>query len=267
MVNENRNSQDKTNLRSPPQENQGAIPKKQKTNASEEGLIISMLHEFRAEMREEIRNIKTSIEREKQAREEMERERERREREREERWSKEVSIVTKELEFCKAKIQQLENKERKKNIIVRGIEEEHYERRDETEGKVLEMCKRLGLTGMKMNSVRRVGEKREGRSRPILIEMNDTSEKYRIQKERYKLKGTKIYLDDDLNREERIRAGKLWKISKEKRNEGLRTKIRGGKIWIEDTLYEMEEDEQGTPQLIEIKEKRKEAKNGMGSQL
>lgn len=267
MGDENRNSQNKTNLRSP-QESQGAIPKKQRTNTSEEGLIISMLHEFRAEMREEIRNIKTGIEKEKQAREEMERERERREEEREERWSREMSIIKGELEFCKTKIQQLENKERRKNIIVRGIEEKEYERRDETEGKVQEMCKKLGLTGMKMNSVRRVGEKREGRSRPILIEMNDISEKYRIQKERYKLKGTKVYLDEDLNREERLRAGKLWKISKEKRNEGMRTKIRGGKIWIEDTLYEMEEDEQGTAQLIEVKRKKKnETKNGRGRQL
>jgi hypothetical protein len=122
----------------------------------------------------------------------------------------------------------------RKNIIFRGLEiKENEARLGLREIIQKEIREKLGIVNAKTKTVRSLGKDEGNRQRPILLEMEDVEGKIEIMKNRTKLKGTKIFLEDDLDWESRQIQRKLIEIAKTQRERGKKAKVVTGMIWID----------------------------------
>lgn len=96
----------------------------------------------------------------------------------------------------------------RKNLIIHGII--HQEDDDNNlEQDVLEMLNnklRMNLTTESFEQVHRLGKNNKGGNVPIKVELTKYKDKMEIVKKKAMLKGTRIYINNDLPRELRIRG-------------------------------------------------------------
>src|SRR5580765_2951986 len=123
-----------------------------------------------------------------------------------------------------------ERKERRNNLIIKGLEKEKkniYETTREF------LKKEFGVTdGVKR--LQAVGK--EGKEM-IIVEMNSWEEKEEIMKEKKKLGSRRVYIDHDLTMEEREVQRKLRERAREEKMEGRRVKVGYRKIEIQGKRY------------------------------
>lgn len=213
--------------------------------------IIMIMNNNNQDLKEEIHFLK----------EELKKDREEREAEKN-RWMEEVNYLKNELKNVKNQIQRLEKKEREKNIVIKGLKETENE---EKTGEIVEemLKKDLNLSDIRIRKVERIGAKISGRTRPIIIALENKEDKLTILKCKKKLKGTTIYLDDDLTREERERKKKLLRIVWEERKKNKNAYLRGDRIVVEGEMFMLiEGDGKEEDQLKKIERgRRMESKN------
>lgn len=138
------------------------------------------------------------------------------------------------------RIERMENRERKRNIVVKGIPEGRGERREVTEDKVKRMIdSQMEIKDIRADMIIRIGKEAEGRNRPILVKCADEMEKKRIIAGRTKLKGSKIFLEEDLSYEVRQKRKKLWHLAKKNEVDNKEIRWRDDKILIRGRRYEL----------------------------
>lgn len=138
------------------------------------------------------------------------------------------------------RIERMESRERKRNIVVKGIPEGRGERREETEEKVKIMIdNQMEIKDIRADMIIRIGKETEGRNRPVLVKCADEMEKKRIIAQRTKLKGSKIFLEEDLTFEVRQKRKKLWFLAKKNEVDNKEIRWRGDKILIRGRRYEL----------------------------
>lgn len=193
-------------------------------------LFLEQIREIREELRIMREERKEDIERHRAEREE---------------WKSEISEVRKELSFYKTRLERMEARERENNIIFRGVEEtQEQENTNEVVRNVI--GNKMECANFKIGNAVRLGRKEEGRIRPILVKAENKEEKTRIFRMRTKLKGTKIYVEDDLAREEREKRRGMLRRMQVLRGEGKNVYVRGfNKLMIDGKLYQYKCDEQG----------------------
>lgn len=94
----------------------------------------------------------------------------------------------------------LENQSRRSNIIIDGVPEEKGENWEMSEMKVQEILgKKLGLNvkDIEIERAHRVGKFDESRPRQIVVKLLRYKDKQMIQSQAKKLKGTRIYINED----------------------------------------------------------------------
>jgi len=133
-------------------------------------------------------------------------------------------------------VSQLEEKDKKKNIVVYGIPENNPEKYNDLELLITNLGSKLGMV-FDFDHAFRLG-KNKGTGRPILIRLMRTRDKFRIFENRSKLKGTNIYINEDLTESERKKNSLLLKKAKELRqsNPYSKTIIRTGKLIFNDSI-------------------------------
>lgn len=195
--------------------------------------IIMIMNNNNRELKEEIQFLKEELKKDRQEREEEKK-----------RWREEVDGLRKELKSVKNQIQRMERKDREKKIVIKGMEEN--ESGEKTGEIVEEMLKKdLNLSGIRIGKTERIGAKVRGRIRPILVELERMDDKINVMKSKKKLKGTRIYLDDDMTREERERKKKLLKMMWVERNRNKNAYVRGDRVVVEGEEYMLIEGERG----------------------
>lgn len=98
------------------------------------------------------------------------------------------------------KMDYLENQSRRSNIIIDGVPEEKGENWEMSEMKVQEILgKKLGLNvkDIEIERAHRVGKFDESRPRQIVVKLLRHKDKQMIQSQAKKLKGTRIYINED----------------------------------------------------------------------
>jgi len=141
---------------------------------------------------------------------------------------KEKMDKTKEIEMQKVKtiIENQERIERKNNIVIMRLENSSKNAKD----RAIEFFKEKLEIQIedKVKWVKEVGINKK----LILVSLKDWEDKQEVMGEKGQLKGTKIYINHDLSREDRDIQCKLKEIAKQEREQGAEVKLGFRKIRI-----------------------------------
>lgn len=132
--------------------------------------------------------------------------------------NKKIEQLSNENEALKRdiKVQQkrLDSMYRQNNLVFNGLEESEEEGSERLEVRILDVCNNVmgvELNSDEINRIRRIGL-RGDRPRPVILSLLTNAKKYKLLQKSFKLKGSKIFLSEDLDKEEREIRQKLFSI-------------------------------------------------------
>lgn len=123
-----------------------------------------------------------------------------------------------------------------KSLVIKGIKEDENEEKEQTMEKVVLIMQKIGVeinATVDLEEVIRMGKQKDSRVRPILIKGIRAGTRTKIFMNTRLLRGTDIWIEEDLPKkvqeERKLLIGKM----KEARQNGLRAFIRYNKLIIE----------------------------------
>lgn len=129
------------------------------------------------------------------------------------------------------KIEDLENRMRRKNLIISGLEESEVESWSESEQKVKVIFNSTLKIDVAIERAHRIGRKIPKKSRSIIVLLTSYKDKMLIYRNCHLLKGLNIYVNDDVSQAVRDQRKELIKFAK-KEFPNERFKIRFNKLLI-----------------------------------
>lgn len=127
-------------------------------------------------------------------------------------------------DYVYEKLVDLEDRSRRNNLRIYGVEETHNETWEKCEEHVEEIFReKLGLPNIRIERAHRVKRKRGDKSkkpRAIVCNLLSFKEKKVVLKKANKLKGTNIFIDEDYSAETMEYRKELWEEVKELRRQG-----------------------------------------------
>ncbi|XP_065642675.1 uncharacterized protein LOC136090936 [Hydra vulgaris] len=145
-----------------------------------------------------------------------------------------------ENEIFKDKHRKLEDRSRRNNLRIDGLNEDKKETWGQTEEKVhLFFQQQLGIKDIEIERAHRTGQKTDGRSRTIIIKLQRYKDKVKILQESSRLKGTNIFINEDFSLETVSIRKKLFADVKRRRLNGENVSVRYDKIiFFKNTIFE-----------------------------
>ncbi|KAF2886635.1 hypothetical protein ILUMI_19538 [Ignelater luminosus] len=140
----------------------------------------------------------------------------------------------------------LERELRRKNLVLKNLEDKDNKDNNETKGKALKLINAMGI---KMNSeqvideIRRMEKPKPGTTRPILLELTIGSKKFEILKQSNKLKRTNIWIDEDCPKDVIEERKALIPQLKKARQRECKASIKYNKLIINNEVYQEEDIE------------------------
>uniref|UniRef100_A0A6P7G1T5 Tropomyosin beta chain-like n=1 Tax=Diabrotica virgifera virgifera TaxID=50390 RepID=A0A6P7G1T5_DIAVI len=126
------------------------------------------------------------------------------------------------VEELENKIDRMEKDKRRNNIILQGVDMDTYDQNITKDNVQDFLCNALKVE-TKIKSARKIG------SKSCLIELENATDKEEIMKNKGKLrdiKGKEIYINDDMDKNERMIQGKIRTKAKEAKLEGKNVKAQ-----------------------------------------
>lgn len=160
------------------------------------------------------------------------------------------------------KMELRERKERRRNIIVKGLVTKEGEKR-EVIGKII---REVGVE-VEVKDMSRVGTREEGKEF-WLVRLGSEEQKREVMKRKRRLKGDKMRITDDLTWRERKIKWKLEEIARSEEGRGKKVWVRYGKIrigeewWIWDEEEEVLKDGKGRKRKEQTQGEEKEGESG-----
>lgn len=142
-----------------------------------------------------------------------------------------------------SKVDELENRSRRNNLIIYGIQEETTETSDDLANTIKNdiFLAKLDITVNNIERCHRIGKK-EGKTRPVIIKLLDHRDKTSILKACSKLKGSDYSISEDFSKNVRETRKKLWLSSAEERAKDAKVKLVFDKLIVNGTLYGWNEE-------------------------
>ena len=125
--------------------------------------------------------------------------------------------------FLEDKLDDLENRSRRQNIVIRGVHEDEKESWEQTEKKVRDVISErlnISVTEQMVERAHRTGKRNPGRDRPIVCKLLSDKTKSEILKNCKKLRGSKIFIEQDYSYRVRAERQKLKVHMTEARKKG-----------------------------------------------
>lgn len=147
--------------------------------------------------------------------------------------------LSKQLTTLEAKIDELENRGRRNNLIIYGLTEIRTETTETLTKAVSDEVFQLKL-GVSVNGIERIhrlGQKAENKVRPVIINFLDHREKVSILKAAYKLKNSDLSISEDFSRRVRDIRRQLWQTSTTERAKGAKVKLSYDKLILDGVTY------------------------------
>lgn len=144
-------------------------------------------------------------------------------------------------------IESLDRELRRKNLVIKGVNDKEDEKREETKEETEKILQKIGVNiDMKteIDEIKRLGRYKEGRQRPILMKLTTGNSKMRVLQKTKELKGTNVWIEEDYTKETQEERRRLIPHLKEARRQGLKAQLRYDKLLIEDKIYEAKELEE-----------------------
>jgi len=135
-----------------------------------------------------------------------------------------IEKLERQVDNVQKSISRIEAAERLMNIVVHRFTERRGENHFDRDKIVQDLARNLGMDAIDYSETLRLGRIKIGRSRPILIKLIRYWDKQHIFSKARVLKGTSIFINDDLTPEERQKEGILRKKSRDLRNDNRHIK-------------------------------------------
>lgn len=141
------------------------------------------------------------------------------------------------------KVEDLENRSRRNNIIIYGVEEGDNEQNADLQQQIVKGIFKdiLKVNVTSVERMHRIGRKTQNRERPVILKLYNFSEKMLVLRNCGKLKGTAISISEDFSARVRDLRKKLWQSAKEDRDNGAKVTLVFDKLKIDDDLYVWDE--------------------------
>jgi hypothetical protein len=149
--------------------------------------------------------------------------------------NKHTKVFAVEIANLKKQLEQANWELRKKNIAIQGVAEKAGESWKDVHDIIVDLSKQLGLPStMDYDEAFRLGPAARGKIRPILVKLLRTREKKLIFANSKKLRGSNIYINDDLLKEKRAKKGQLRPKAKElrKADPGATVKLTNSSLFF-----------------------------------
>ncbi|XP_077486853.1 uncharacterized protein LOC144098234 [Amblyomma americanum] len=152
-----------------------------------------------------------------------------------------VENLEKTVTFLREKIIDLEDRSRRSNLVVFGVDEASDETESVLREKVISEVfqEKLGVTCNSVARIHRIGK--AGKKRPVILFFQDFNEKQEVMRNVRKLKGTKYSVQNDYSRDTlRIRK-LLWDSTKIDRDQGKKPILVHDKLKIDGQIFAWDE--------------------------
>lgn len=162
------------------------------------------------------------------------------------------------IETLEKRIDELENRSRRGNLIVYGLPEANDETSESLEKIVNEKIIRdtLELDPIEIERIDRLGRPAPDKTRPVIFKLLDTRQKAVILKQCKKLKDTEYSIREDFSRRIRDIRKKLWDSAKENRDKKDKVSLAFDKLYINNCAF-VWRDEKGERVPLDKKKKRR----------
>lgn len=164
-------------------------------------------------------------------------------------YNKRISDLEKNLMAMQLKVDDLENRSRRSNLVIYGAEEQQNESPDMlvelVEKKILEGVLEIKTKGIEI--IHRLGKQKPtgtSRPRPIILRLLDHRDKVSILRHCSKLKGSGFFISEDFSRHTRDIRKKLWDRTKEHRDRKERVSLVHDKVRINGELFAWDSERQ-----------------------
>lgn len=154
-----------------------------------------------------------------------------------------VSNFEQGLSSLSRKVDDLENRSRRNNLILHGLDEVKGETGEELLTRVKDKVfqEKLQLTAETIERCHRLGKKQENKSRPVIMRFMDYREKESVLMTAHKLKDTPFSLSEDFSFRVREIRRKLWKSAVKDKEDGAKVKLIYDKLSINSVLFGWDE--------------------------
>ncbi|XP_050028961.2 uncharacterized protein [Dermacentor andersoni] len=132
-----------------------------------------------------------------------------------------------------------ENRSRRNNLLVFGINESANETETKLREQILDgiFDNTLGVPVRTVERIHRIGEAKPDKPRPIIMKFLDSREKDSVLKNCFKLKGTNVRVSQDYAKETAEIRRMLWESAASDRSKGTKVKLIYDKLKIKDKMY------------------------------
>lgn len=153
--------------------------------------------------------------------------------------TKTIQLQQTKLQFLESKLDDLENRSRRCNLIFYGIEDtEERETYESAEQRVLDLCKSvLSVDDVHIERAHRLGIFRPGNCRPIIVNFATYKGKECVLTNAKKLKGSPISISEDFSEPIRMKRKQLWEYAKKVRKDTDKVNLRYDALYINKTKY------------------------------
>ncbi|XP_077560609.1 uncharacterized protein LOC144175401 [Haemaphysalis longicornis] len=150
-----------------------------------------------------------------------------------------IASLSTTIQTLENKLDDLENRSRRSNLIIYGLPEAEDESSDTLEHAVNQKIVKgiLDLDPVGIERIHRLGRPSSGKVRPVIFKLLDSRDKVSILKKGIKLKGTNYSIGEDFSKRLRELRRKLWQSSKENRDNGDKTSLIFDKLYINKKAY------------------------------
>ena len=135
--------------------------------------------------------------------------------------------------------EELENRSRRSNLIIYGLEEMKEETTEKLEHAVNKdiIQSILELEPVQIERIHRLGRHAPNKTRPVILKLLDSRQKWGILKNGFKLKDTKLAIGEDFSPKTRETRKKLWDSAKPNREKKEKVALAYTKLYINDIAY------------------------------
>lgn len=136
-------------------------------------------------------------------------------------------------------IDELENRERRINLVIHGLTESPQESSSSLNTTVVKKIfkKHLKVWITSIERIHRLGNHKEGSRRPVILRLMNYREKQLIVQNAKKLKGTNIYIGEDFSYRVRSVRRLLWNSSRANRERREKVYLSYDKLKINGEVY------------------------------
>ncbi|XP_077539809.1 uncharacterized protein LOC144152415 [Haemaphysalis longicornis] len=155
----------------------------------------------------------------------------------------EVCSLQKVVQEQQIKLDDFEDRSRRRNLIIFGIpeipDENHSALKEHVVDKIFR--EKLEVVAKTVERVHRVGKKKTDNRRPVILNFFDYNEKMAVLRNCSKLKGSKFSINHDFCKNTLAKRSNLWKYGKQFKDQGRKVTLDYDRLHVDNTTYVWDE--------------------------